>query len=82
MECRDSLTESFADKWMPDSGTLSHITHSADQLSNVRLCNGEVRIGANHPIYVVGYGTVTAFFPGGLTVQLFDVGYVPDLAFN
>ena len=67
---RDSLTESFAEKWIADSGTLFHMTHSADQLSDLRLCNDKVRIGDNHLIGVVGY------------VKLLDVGYVPGLAFN
>ena len=83
MECRESFTEIFAEEQMTDSGTSFHIiTHSADQLSNVRLCNDKVRIGANHPIYIVGYGTVTAVFPRDLTVKLFDVGSAPDFAFN
>ena len=42
----------------------------------------KVRIGDNHLIDVVGYGTLTVVFPGDLTFKLVDVGYVPDLAFN
>ena len=45
------------------------------------MCN-KVRIGDNHVIDIVGYGTLTVVFPGDLTVKLLDVGYVPDLAFN
>ena len=58
------------------------MTHSADQLSDVRLCNDKVRIGENHLIDVGGYGTLTVVFPGDLTVELLDLSYVPDLAFN
>ena len=81
-ERRESLTESFAEKWIADSGASFHMTHSADQLSDVRLCDDKVRIGDNHLIDVVGYGTLTVVFPGDLTFKLLDVGYVPDLAFN
>ena len=48
----------------------------------LRLCDDKVRIGDNHLIDVVGYGTLTAVFPGDLTVKLLDVAYMPDLAFN
>ncbi|CAN0405461.1 unnamed protein product [Laminaria digitata] len=58
------------------------MTHSADFWSDVRLCDDKVRIGDNHLIDVVGYGTLTAVFPGDLTVKLLDVAYVPDIAFN
>ncbi|CAN0208252.1 unnamed protein product, partial [Laminaria digitata] len=57
------------------------MTHSGHFLSDVRLCD-KVRIGDNHLIDVVGYGTLTAVFPGDLTVKLLDVAYVPDIAFN
>ena len=82
VERRDGLTESFADIWIADSGTSFHVTHPADQLSDVRLCNDKVRINDNHLIDVAGYGTLTVVFPGDLTVKLLDVGYVPALAFN
>ena len=58
------------------------MTHSADQLSDVRLCNDKVWIGDNHLIDVEGYATLTVVFPGDLSVKLLDVGYVPDMAFN
>jgi len=58
------------------------MTHSADLLSDVRLGDDKVRVGDNHLIDVVGYGTLTVVFPGYLTVKLLDVAYVPDLAFN
>ena len=50
---RDSLTESFAEKWIADSGASFYMTHSADQLSDVRLCNDEVTIVDSHLIDVV-----------------------------
>ncbi|CAM9287200.1 unnamed protein product, partial [Laminaria digitata] len=71
-----------SEKWIADSGASFHMTHSADFLSDVRLCDGKVRIGDNHLIDVVGYGTLTAVFPGGLIVKLLDVAYMPDIAFN
>ena len=49
MERRDGLTESFAEKWIADRGASFHMTHSADQLSDVRFDN-KVRIGDNHVI--------------------------------
>ena len=58
------------------------MTHSADPLSDVRLRNHKIRIGDNHLIDGVGYGTLTVVFPGDLTVKLLDVGYVPALAFK
>ncbi|CAM9259353.1 unnamed protein product, partial [Laminaria digitata] len=67
---------------MADSGASFHMTRSADLLSDVRLCDDKVRIGTNHLIDVVGYGTLTVVCPGDLTVNLLDVAYVPDLAFN
>ena len=82
VEHRDSLTENFTEKWIADSGASFHMTHPADQLSDVRLCNNKVRIGDNHLIDVVGYDTLTVVFPGDLTLKLLDVGYMPDLALN
>ena len=81
-ERSQSLPESLAEKWIADSGASFHMTRSADLLSDVRLCDDKVRIGDNHLIDVVGYGTLTVVFPGDLTVNLLDVAYVPDLAFN
>ena len=87
VERRDSLTGSFAEKWIADSGASFHMTHSADQLIDLRPCKGKVRIGDNHLIDVVGYEALTVVFPGDVTdilldVIMLDVGYVPDLAFN
>ena len=65
-----------------DSGTSFHVTRSADQSSDVRLCNDKIRINDNHLIDVVGYGTLTVVYSGHLAVKLLDVVYVPDLAFN
>ena len=71
------------EKWVADSGASFHFTHSADLLSDVRLCEDDkVRIGDNHRIDVLGYGTLTAVFPGDLTVKLLDKAYVPDIVFN
>ena len=42
--------------------------HSADLLSDVRLGDDKVRVGDNHLIDVVGYGTLTVVFPGDLTI--------------
>ena len=69
VERRDSLTQSFAEKWIADSGASFHMAHSADQLRDVRLCNDKVRLGDNHLIDVVGYGTLTVVFPGDLIVK-------------
>ena len=73
VERREGLTESFACKWIADSGASFHMTHSADQLSDVRLCDGKVRIGGNYLFDVVGYGTLTILIPGDLTVKLLDM---------
>ncbi|CAN0295766.1 unnamed protein product, partial [Laminaria digitata] len=75
-------SDGTSEKWIADSGASFHMTHSADFLSDVRLCDDKVRIGDNHLIDVVDYGTLTAVFPGDLTVKLLDVAYVPDIAFN
>ena len=80
-ERSESMTESLAEKWIVDSGASFHITHSADLLSDVRLCGDKARIGNNHLVDVVGYGTLTVVFPGDLTVTTLDVAYMPDLAF-
>ena len=58
------------------------MTHSAHLLSDVRLCDDKVTIGDNHLIDVVGYGTLTVVFPRDLTVNLLNVAYVPEIAFN
>ena len=47
-------------KWIADSGAPFHVTHSADLLSDVRLCD-KARIGDNHLIDIVGYGTLTLY---------------------
>ena len=49
------------------------MTHSAGLLSDVRLGDDKVRVGDNHLIDVVGYGTLTVVFPGDLTVKVLDV---------
>ncbi|CAM9550752.1 unnamed protein product, partial [Laminaria digitata] len=74
--------ESLPERWIVDSGGSFHMTPSADLLGDVRLCDDKVRIGDNHLIDVVGYGTLTVAFTGDLTVKLLDVAFVPDLAFN
>ena len=57
------------------------MTHSADLLSDVQLCDDDnVRIGGNPVIDVMGYDTLTVVFPGYLTVKRLDVAYVPDIA--
>ena len=81
-ELSGDSTESLAERWIADSGASFHMTRSADLLSHVRLCDDKVRIGDNHLMDVVGYGTLTVVFPGDLTVKLLDVAYVPELAFN
>lgn len=78
--CNEERSEDIGDKWIADSGASSHITNSADFLSDVRLCDGKVkvRIGDNHLIDVVGYDTLAVGFQGDLTVKPLDVAYVPD----
>ncbi|CAN0391720.1 unnamed protein product [Laminaria digitata] len=80
--CTQERSDGISEKWIADSGASFHMTHSADFLSDVRPCDDKVGIGDNHLIDVVGYGTLTAVFPGDLTVKLLDVTYVPDIAFN
>ena len=72
----------IGEKWIADSGSSFLMTHSADLLSDVRLGDDKVRVGDNHLIDVVGYGTLTVVFPGDLIVKLLDVAYVLDLEFN
>ena len=78
----EERSEDMGEKRTADSSASFHITQSADLLSDVRLCDDKVRIGDNHLIDIVGYGTLTVVFPGGLTVKLLDVAYVPHIAFN
>ena len=82
--CTEECSEGMGAKWIADtrSGASFHMTHSADFLSDIRLCDDKVRIGDNHLIDFVGYGTLTAVFPEDLTVKLLDVAYVPDIAFS
>ena len=82
VERKDILTESFAGKWIADSGPSFHVTLSADPLNDVPLCNDKVGIGGNHLIDVIGYGTLTVVFPANLAVILLDVGYVWDMTLN
>ena len=70
------------EKWIADSGTSFHMTHSYSLLSDVRLCDDKVGIGDNHLIDVVGYGTVTLVLRGDLPVKLLDVAHVPVIAIN
>ena len=78
----EERSEDIDEKWTADSRESFHITHSADILSDVRLYDDKVRIGDDHLIDTVGYGTLTVVFPGDLTVKLSDVAYMPDIAFN
>ena len=52
----------IGEKWIVDSGASFHMTHSADLLSDARLGDDKVRVGDNHLIDVVGYGTLTVVF--------------------
>ena len=80
--CNEERSDCITEKWIADSGASFHMTHSADLLSDVRLCEDQVRNDYNHLIDVVGYGRLTVVFPGDLTVKLLDVAYVPEIAFN
>ena len=80
--CNEERSEDVGEKWIADSSASFHMTHSADLLSDVRLCYDKVRIGDNHLIDVEGYGTLDVVFPGDLSVKLFDVAYVLDITFN
>ena len=80
--CNEERSDCIGEEWIANSGTSFHMTHSADISSDIRLCDDKVRIGDNHLIDVVGYGTLTVVFPGDLTVKLLDVAYVPEIAFN
>ena len=74
VERRECFTKRFAGKWISESGDSFRKAHSADQLSNLRLCDDIVRIGDNHQFDVVGYGTFMVVFLRNLTVELLDVG--------
>ena len=78
----EERSDYIGEKRTADSDASFHMTHSADLLSDVRLGDVKVRVGDNHLIDVVGYGTLSVVFPGDLTVKLFDVAYVPDIEFN
>ena len=78
----EKRSDFIGEKWIADSSSSFHMTHSADLMSDVRLGVDKVRVGDNHLIDVVGYGTLTVVFPGDLTVKLLNVAYVPDLALN
>ena len=80
--CNEERSDYIGEKWIADSGASFHITHSADLSSDVRLGDDQVRVGDNHPIDVVGCGTLTVVFSVDLTVKLWDAAYVPDIAFN
>ncbi|CAN0527881.1 unnamed protein product, partial [Laminaria digitata] len=56
--CTQERSDGISEKWIADSGASFRMTHSADFLSDVRLCDDKVRIGDNHLIDVVGYGTL------------------------
>ena len=80
--CNEERSDCIGEKWIADSGASFNMTHSADLLIDVSLCDDKVRIGDSHLIDVVGYGTLTVVFPGDLTVKLLDVAYAPEIAFN
>ena len=48
--CNEERRECMGGKWIADSGTSFHITHSAELWSDVRLCDDKVWIGDNHLI--------------------------------
>ena len=75
--CNEERSNYIGEKWIADSGASFHTTRSSDFLSDVRLGDDKVRVGDNHLIYVVRYGTLTVIFPGDLTITLLDVAYVP-----
>ena len=80
--CNEERSDYVGEKWIADSGASFQMTHSPDLLSDVRLGDDRVRVGDNHLIDVVGYGTLTVVLPGDLTAKLLDVAYVPDFVFN
>ena len=80
--CIQESSEGVGEKWIAGSGASFRMTHLADFLRDIRLSDDRVRIAENYLIDVVRYGTLAVLFPGGLTVKLLDVAYVPDIAFN
>ena len=62
--CNEECSEDMGDKWIADSSASFHITHAVDLLSDVTMCDDKARIGDNHLIDIVGYGTLTVVFPG------------------
>ena len=56
--CNEELSDYIGEKWIAGSGASFHMTNSADLLSDVRLGDDKVRVGNNHLIKVVGYGTL------------------------
>ena len=64
--CSEERSGGLGEKWIADSGASFHMmTHSADILRGVRLCDGvNVRIGDNSLVDEVGYGAPTVVLPG------------------
>ena len=59
--CHEEHSDCICEKWIADSSASSHMTHSADRLSNIRLGDEKVRVGGNHLIDMVGYGTLIVY---------------------
>lgn len=81
--CAEERSESlaYAGEIMRYSCALFHMDRSANMLSDVRMCDGNVRISGNHLIDVVGYGIPTVLSPGDMTGTLLDVAHALDLEF-
>ena len=71
--------------WICDSGASTHMTPSADCMSNYRKSNLKLRIADGSTRSIEGYGDIKVVFRSGnglVDVLLKDVAHVPDLRYH
>ncbi|KAJ0522195.1 putative RNA-directed DNA polymerase [Helianthus annuus] len=73
-------SECNQEKWLMDSGCSFHMTPLKEAFKELKMVDmGSVKLGDDRPCQILGIGTVTMKTESGITFDLKDVRYIPDL---
>ncbi|KAJ0860808.1 putative RNA-directed DNA polymerase [Helianthus annuus] len=73
-------SECNQEKWVMDSGCSFHMTPPREAFKELKMVDmGSVKLGDDRPCQILGIGTVTMKTESGITFDLKDVRYIPDL---
>ena len=73
-------SECAQEKWVLDSGCSFHMTPHKEAFKELKMVDmGSVKLEDDRPCQILGIGTVTMKTESGITFDLKDVRYIPDL---